>query len=126
MDTVFDVTTTHTSTIGGYTRAQHAAITGAKTVNFKEKIIKKILSLVISTQNCITSCNPEELHTNDLNFFSFVGNWCEQMQTFASTFPLVPHAQRVYGGTNLTALSAQWNWCFRVPSGCNGKPNPRR
>ena len=81
MDTIFVTTTTHTGVIGGYTCTQRAAITGANTVNLKEKIIKKILSPVISTQNRITSFNPKELHTNDLNFFSFVGNWREQTQT---------------------------------------------
>ena len=81
MDAVFDVTVTHTGTIGGYTRAQRVAITGAETVNLKEKIVKKILSPVISTQNCIMSFNLEELCTNDSNFFSFVGNWREQTQT---------------------------------------------
>ena len=69
MDAIFNVTVTHTSAIGGCTCAQHVAITGAKTVNLKEKIVKKILSHVISTQNRITSFNPEELRTNDLNFF---------------------------------------------------------
>ena len=80
MDTFFDVTVTHTGAIGGYTCAQRVAITGAKTVNLKEKIVKKILSPVISTLNCITSFNPEELRTNDSNFFSFVGNWRKQTQ----------------------------------------------
>ena len=69
MDTVFNITMTHTGAIGGYSCAQHAAITGADAVNLKEKIIKKILSPVISTQNHITSFNPEELRTNDSNFF---------------------------------------------------------
>ena len=88
MDTVFDVTTTHTSAVGDHTRAQRAAITGAKTVNLKEKIIKKILTPVISMQNGITSFNPEELHTNDSNFFYFVGIWREQMQTLHQHFRL--------------------------------------
>ena len=80
MDTVFNVTVTYTGAIGGYTWAQLAAITGAKTVNLKEKTVKKILSPVISTQNCVTSFNLEELLTNDSNFFSFIGNWREQTQ----------------------------------------------
>ena len=81
MDTAFELTNSRMGTIGGYTRTQHVAITGAETVNLKEKIIKKILSPVLTTQSCITSFNPEELHSNDTNFFSFVGNWHEQKQT---------------------------------------------
>ena len=55
MDTVFDITTTHAGTIGGYTRAQRVAITGANTINLKEKIVKKIFSPILTTQSCITS-----------------------------------------------------------------------
>ena len=82
----FDITARHTGTIGGYTRAQRAAITGADMVNLKEKIIKKILTPVILTQNRITSFNPEELRSNDTNFFSFVGNWREQTQILNQHF----------------------------------------
>ena len=81
MDTVFDMMNTHAGTIGGYTRTQHVAITGANTINLKEKIVKKI-----TMQSCITSFNPEELCSNDKNFFSFVGNWREQMQTLLQHF----------------------------------------
>ena len=81
MDTVFDITVTHTSTIGGYTCAQRVAITGADTVNLKEKIVKKIFSPMITTQNRITSFNSEELRMSDSNFFSFMGNWRKQTQT---------------------------------------------
>ena len=36
MDTVFNITMTHTGAIGGYSHAQRAAITGANAVNLKE------------------------------------------------------------------------------------------
>ena len=54
MDTVFDITVTHTGGIGGYTHAQCVAISGAKTVNLKEKIVKKILSAsrLSTRKNC--------------------------------------------------------------------------
>ena len=81
MDAAFDLTNSHAGTIGGYTRTQCAAITGAENVNLKEKIIKKCLSPVLTTQSRITSFNLEELRLNDTNFFSFVGNWREQTQT---------------------------------------------
>ena len=81
MDTVFDVTVTHTGTIGGYTCAQRVAIAGANVVTLKDKVIKKLLSPPISTQHWVTSFNPEELHNNETNFFSSVGNWRKQTQT---------------------------------------------
>ena len=51
MDTVFNVTVTHTSVIGGCTHVQRAVVTGAKTVNLKEKIVKKILNSDLSTES---------------------------------------------------------------------------
>ena len=95
MDTAFDLTNSHMGTIGGYTRTQRAVITGAETVNLKEKIIKKIQSPVLTAQSCITSFNPEELHSNDTNFFSFVGNWHEQMQTMHQ-HPRAYHMHNVF------------------------------
>ena len=56
MDTAFNLTNSHTGTINGYTRTQRVAITGAETVNLKEKIIKKILSPVLTTQLKVVSC----------------------------------------------------------------------
>ena len=86
MDTIFNAMVTHTGEIGGHTCAQRAAITGAKTVNLKEKSIKKILTLVILAQNHITPFNLEELRMNDSNFFSFIGNGHEQTQTLHQHF----------------------------------------
>ena len=80
MDTVFDVAATHTGTIGGYTRAQRVAITGANVVMLKAKVIKKLLLPPISMQHWIASFNPKELRNNETNFFSFAGNWQEQTQ----------------------------------------------
>ena len=88
MDTVFDMTNTHTGTIGGYAWAQRVAITGADTINLKEKIVKKMLSPIFTMQSCITSFNPEDLRSNEMNFFSFVGNWREQMHTLHQHFCL--------------------------------------
>ena len=80
MDTVSDVTATHTGSIGGYTRAQCVAITDANVVMLKDKLIKKLLLPPISMQHWLMSLIPKELHNNETNFFSFVGNWCKQMQ----------------------------------------------
>ena len=74
MDTVFDVTVSHTSTIGGCMRAQCTATADADVVTFKDKVIKKLLLPVISTQNLIASFNPKELCNDNTNFFSFVGD----------------------------------------------------
>ena len=78
MDAVFDIAVTHTGMIGGHTRAQCVAITGANVVTLKDKVIKKLLSLPISAHHWITPFNPEELRDNETNFFSFVGNWREK------------------------------------------------
>ena len=132
MDTVFNMTNTHTGTIGGYTCTQRVAITGADTVNLKEKIIKKILSPVLTTQSCITSFNPEELHSNNTNFFSFVGNWREQMQTMHqhlcwyymhNTFMVVQISQhQVHNGTR--ALQFQVDGRGNPVLNASGNPIP--
>ena len=80
MDTVLDVAVTHARTIGGYTCNQRVAITGADVVTLKDKVIKKLLSPLISVQHWIMSFNPEELRNNKTNFFLFIGNWCKQTQ----------------------------------------------
>ena len=117
MDTIFDITVTHTGAVGGYTCAQRVAITGADTVNLKEKIIKKILSPMITTQNCITPFNPEELRTNDSNFFSFMGNWLEQTQTLHQHLCLHHMHNMCLIVQILQRLSsAKWNWGSTVSS----------
>ena len=64
MDTVFDITVTHTKTVSGYMHAQGAAITGTNVVMLKDKAIKKLLLPLISMQHCIMSFNPEELRND--------------------------------------------------------------
>ena len=68
MDTVFNITATHTSTIGGYACTQCVAITGANVVTLKDKAIKKLLLPAISTQQQKKSFYPKELCNNDTNF----------------------------------------------------------
>ena len=77
MDMVFDVKVT----VSGHTCAQCKAISSPNVVTVKDKVIKKLLLLPISAQHQITSFHPEELRNNETNFFSFVGNWHEQMKT---------------------------------------------
>ena len=81
MDIVFDIAVSHASTIGGHAHAQCVAITGADVVTLKDKVIKKLLLPVILMQHGIVSFNLKELHNNNTNFFSFVGDWHEQTQT---------------------------------------------
>ena len=81
MDTNFDLTNTHVGTVGGYTRAQRAAIAPADTMKLKNTAVVKILEPVISTRDRITSFDPEELRSSGkTNFFSFVAGWREQVQ----------------------------------------------
>ena len=80
LDAVFDVMVTHSGTIGGHTRTQREAIVGVDVVTLKNKVIKKLLLPPISMQHWIMSVNPKELHNNETNFFSFIGNWCKQTQ----------------------------------------------
>ena len=80
MDTTFNLATTHTGTVGGYTRTQRAAIGAADVVKLKSTAVRKILDPVISTRDRITSFNPEDLRNTQTNFFSFVASWREQIQ----------------------------------------------